>query len=523
MAIVALAGSFVLACNSDSGGGGANDDSPLNGWNGGKRPTGGGGATNPGGRGDTGPTLPPGGGTPTLTAPTTKFFVGATADVTYVDVTITGANLTAVPTFTSNDTGIVAAWQPSAPALGSDGSLSGTIRITYHADVTQSAGYASITISSTGATSKIIKVYTFATATNGTLEFTTTGILDTIKTTLETFYTTDTLAIILADVTYVLHFDELDDVEANGVTLGYSDVTFTDNPFAAASPSATFDIEYEIVTGTTASITVAANQFGTVVTDTLYDDPNGVVIDTDVAAGNATIFQGIEPDFGTVAISVYWKNSRVAGRTPVTTPTAYSAGAGKVTYSSLAAFKAASGATATIVEKLTPANTLDLLGSIADAKGALKFNLLFAMSGKKAQSATDLTLWLIKAGKVAVTSGVGPYTVPVGTGGTAIADKPTFLAAFKVKWNAATGGFKNDTTLDVTSVYWDGNSALYNTGTPKSIKAALDPDTDFDAAGTFNGGPGTDITVSVKKLHNIDVTPETPGDEEFTVGIVANS
>jgi len=48
IAIVALTGFLVMACNSDGGGGGADGDSTINGWQGGKKPAGGGGSSGPG-------------------------------------------------------------------------------------------------------------------------------------------------------------------------------------------------------------------------------------------------------------------------------------------------------------------------------------------------------------------------------------------------------------------------------------------------------------------------------------------
>jgi hypothetical protein len=48
IALIALAGSLWMACDSGSGlGGGAGDDT-ISGWNGGKRPSGGGGLNQPG-------------------------------------------------------------------------------------------------------------------------------------------------------------------------------------------------------------------------------------------------------------------------------------------------------------------------------------------------------------------------------------------------------------------------------------------------------------------------------------------
>jgi len=472
IAIIALTGSLLVACDSSSGTGIAgNDDSAASGWGGGKKPGGGGGG---GGK------LPSSSPEITITGGTLVLFIGGAPTPQTRD--ISGTALTEGITIESNDDGIEVTPE-TLPKTG------GTINIAFSAAVTHADGYATITISSKGAESKTIKVYTFDSITNDTFIVDPNTPISALVASLGPFYDNDDLAAIFADIKFILNSDEIKaNISADGIKLGYSDVEFSANPFAAAAAqSPAFTISIPGVT-LTEDISIAENALGEIFEDKVY----ALVIETDTV--KTDVFQGIiKPDLGSMAFSAYWLNPRVEGRTKVTAAGPYQ-GKGLESFATLAAFEDAGGSW-----EISDASdsVLNLgSGSLSDTETAETYKITFSYEGENAVSAASLALWLIKADTLVVTPASKKVVVPKDT-----SNKSTLIPA----------DILAGTTVKVA--YDDGNGADYKSGALVDITASLILGDLDDSGETYiNGGT---VKFTVASLNGIAVSAAVSGTKDF--------
>jgi len=310
IAIIALTGSLWMACDSSSdggggGGGGDGGDPAISGWNGGKAGGGGGGGRTP----------------PSGAPPTATFSVGRTTVVlvpeyvTVAEVTYTGTNLAAAPTFAIAQTGTyvtVTAGATNSATSGKftitldDGTNGDTATVTLTGTATGAAGGAEI--------SRAIDVLIYDLVDPS---ISLTGTIPDI-----TYYDSDDadiLAVLWADVDILLEDPDNSGFPTEGVTLTLGACELTLGTWTAGSAGV---VTAELFTGVDLEITTESDIVADEVTELIitaapdafgdspysvsyfvgYDDP--IPAETDLA----NLFDG----FTFIAV---WANPRVTTAT----------------------------------------------------------------------------------------------------------------------------------------------------------------------------------------------------------------
>jgi len=359
IAMVALAGSLILACNSDSGsgggGGGSDGGSTINGWQGGKK-TGGGGGGNPFG--------PPPGSTPDQTPTDATGATGATGatdatvptgpvlpvmTLTSSEIIILDNNVktTATLTWTVSDLGSdTLSWSydttnltlsPTVPTSGELAAGTGTVTVSIKGGVTITADdqfTISLQCSNTAVADEDCTLLVFANMPNGTLT------VPTFTAGPPTYYTNDAFVAVPNSKKAFDYFDDNPFL-----------ITFTYDGDDYYLPPTVFTLS----TSSSSQVPLSGGFFGTTPgTVTVYfclGDPasgglasdafiytladDGVISggfyaydstadENDPTAGIDTkLFEAINPlpDFDPLVFDAIWKNPRIEPRTIITSST----------------------------------------------------------------------------------------------------------------------------------------------------------------------------------------------------------